>query len=97
MTALDAGAGWLEPNEVGVHSMRAVCLLQSIGLPAFPTGAIVAAYSEREDMISLVLDLLLGWGGITDPYFMKNSLRVCLSALPTIARCPPGSYGKLHG
>ena len=97
MTALDAGAGWLEPNEVGVHSMRAVCFLQSIGLPAFPTGAIVAAYSEREVVISLVPDLFLGRGSITDPCFMKYSLRVCLRALPTIARCPPGSYGKLHG
>ena len=43
--------------------MCAVCFLQSIGLPAFPTGAIVAAYSEREDMISLVPDLFLGQGG----------------------------------
>ena len=71
--------------------------LQSIGLPVFPTGAIVVVCTERENMISLVPDLLLGWGGITDPYFVKYLLRVCLSALPTIARCPPGSYGKLHG
>ena len=97
MTSLDAGAGWLEPNEVGSSQYVCCVFLQSIGLPVFPTGAIVAAYSEREDMISLVPDLFLGWGGITDPCFMKYSLRVCLSALPTIARCPPGSYGKLHG
>ena len=56
---------------------KTCCLfLQSMSLPVFPTGAIVAAYSERQDMISLVPDLLLGWGGITDPYFMKHALRV---------------------
>ena len=96
MTALDTGVRWLEPNKVGGSTVCVLRVLQSMSLPVFTTGAIVAAYSERQDMISLVPDLLLGWGGITDPYFMKHALRVYLSALPTISRCPPGSYGKLH-
>ena len=77
MAALDTGVGWLEPNEVGDPQYVCCVFLQSMGLQVFPTGAIVAAYSERQDMISLVPDSLLGWGGgITDPYFMKHALRV---------------------
>ena len=63
MAALDTGVGWLEPNEVGGSTVFVLVFLQSMGLPVFPTGAIVAAYSERQDMISLVPDSLLGWGG----------------------------------
>ena len=62
----------------------------------FPTGAIVVVCTEKENMISLDPGLPLGWEGITDPCFTKYSLRVCSSALHTIARCPPGLYGKLH-
>ena len=65
-------------------------LLHSIGLPVFPTGAIVVVCTEKENMISLDPGLPLGWGGITDPCFTKYSLRVYSSALHTIARCPPG-------
>ena len=71
-------------------------ILQSIGLPVFPTGAIVVVCTEKENMISLDPGLSLGWEGITDPCFTKYSLRVYSSALHTIARCPPGLYGKMH-
>ena len=64
--------------------------LHSIGLPVFPTGAIVVVCTEKENMISLDPGLPLGWEGITDPCFTKYSLRVCSSVLHTIARCPPG-------
>ena len=64
--------------------------LQSIGLPVFPTGAIVVVCTEKENMISPDPGLPLGWGGITGPCFTKYSLRVCSSALHTLARCPPG-------
>ena len=37
--------------------------LQSIGLPVFPTGAIVVACTEKENMISPDPGLPLGWGG----------------------------------
>ena len=47
-------------------------------------------------MISPDPGLPLGREGITDPCFTKCSLQVCSSVLHTIARCPPGLYGKLH-
>ena len=97
MAVLDAGAERLEPNGEGGFAVCVLCVfLQSIGLPVFPTGAIVVVCTERENMISLDPGLPLGWEGITDPCFTKYSLRVCPSALHTIARCPPGLYGKLH-
>ena len=63
MAALDTGVRWLEPNEVGDLQYVCCVFLQSMSLPVFTTGAIVAAYSERQDMISLVPDSLLSWGG----------------------------------
>ena len=36
---------------------------QSIGLPVFPTGAIVVVGTEKENMISLDPGLPPGWGG----------------------------------
>ncbi len=71
-------------------SLASTINLQSIGLPVFPTGAIVVVCTERENMISLVPGLPLGWEGITDPCFTKYSQRVCSSVLHTLARCPPG-------
>jgi hypothetical protein len=91
MAVLDAGAERLEPNGEGGFAVCVLCVfLQSIGLPVFPTGAIVVVCMERENMISLDPGLPLGWEGITDPCFTKYSLRVCSSVLHTIARCPPG-------
>ena len=98
MAALDAGAGWLEPNEVG-DSQYVCCVFSAIYWPASVSNwcdSCSLLGERRHDIPSPRSTSGLG-GGITDPYFMKYLLRVCLSALPTIARCPPGSYGKLHG
>ena len=48
MAALDTGVGWLEPNEVGGPPCVCCVFLQSMGLPVFPTGAIVVACTEKK-------------------------------------------------
>ena len=63
----------LADSDVKAHAVYAVlCVFaQSIGLPVFPTGAIVVVGTEKENMISLDPGLPPGWGGITDPCFTE--------------------------
>jgi hypothetical protein len=94
----------LEPN--GGKRGVAVCVmcvfLQSIGLPVFPTGAIVVACKERESVISLDPGLPLGWEGITDPvsrsiHYESVSVRCILSPdvlLVCMARCTNLHYSS---
>ena len=59
---------------------------QSIGLPVFPTGAIVVVGTEKENMISLDPGLPPGWGGRALPTLASQSV----SSLVTLS-CPIGS------
>ena len=101
---LVAGAKRLEP--MGGKRGVAVCVmcvfLQSIGLPVFPTGAIVVACKERESVISLDPGLPLGWEGITDPvsrsiHYESVSVRCILSPdvlLVCMSRCTNLHYSS---
>ena len=82
--------------------------MQSIGQPAFPTGAIVAKSYRRacqlmdrllEPEMNILVDELADYHSwLLGSYKEKQTKTCCLysGALPTIARCPPGSYGKMH-
>jgi hypothetical protein len=69
---------------------------QSIGLPVFPTGAIVVVGTEKENMISLDPGLPLGWGGHYRPLLHKVLTTSMFECVAYYRQMSSWLYGKLQ-